>query len=467
MTILPILKSVRLFKDMRRHWTQQRTIHCHCHTARPLGLMAAGAGLLLGLNLGGATALAQERISFEQIMANPGDLELNYNYAMQQADDGYLLSAAATIERLLLKEPGWDRGRLFYAALLYRLGDYQAAERELALLSPDRLPEESQDELSRYSDKVQDKNQINYLSGQLGVGFLYDDNVTGYVDDGLIGGNPSEGDEGYYYGARMMFRHKVSRLNDTEVFFLATVDSKQYQDLSAFSQTVASLRAGVEGSRGPWDLSGSLLSRFVFFDEGHYLTEYGVGGSALKVMNNKTKLGFKSHFLTQDFSNVSFNGIATLFEDVRRGYRTELSGVVEHKFDARNRATASLGVVKKTAKYNPYEYNGLRAKFSFKHDWKNGVYFDGDYSYQWLDYKEVDTLIITTGTDPREDQRHYLRAAVGVPLRAMFGSDKSYRDESKWKIEGSAFYDLRNSNYTPYEFENSGATVKLIWRFDR
>ncbi len=470
----PDMLESRKFRTIRSYFGILDNFRAALSGQRVIGFVASAMlGLGVGLAIGLTPAQAQQsqgqqnEIGFAEIMAAPNDLELNLAYAIQQARKGRLLSAAATLERLLVKEPGWDDARLLYAAVLYRMGDFQASRRELNLLRNRDLSLDATKELQRYDDKVNDALQINYFSGQLAIGYVYDDNVIGFVDEGVLGAGLTQGDEGISYGARLMWRHRISLLNDAEAFFTGSYDSKQYNDLTDYSQSAITLQAGVEGSAGRYDLLGALIGRSVAFDGNRYLNEYGIRGDAFRKVNHKTGYGLKGRIVTQDFAEISFGTTTTFYERFRNGYRALLSGYVSHQFTTNTRGSLALGFINKTAKYRPFEYDGLNVGATYDHSWQNGSYVDFDLSYQDLKYDRVDPIIITTGTATREDDRYYARAALGVPLRAIFGADQAYDNENKWKIEAAIYHDQRNSNYGVYDYENTGGEVKLVWRFDK
>jgi hypothetical protein len=82
--------------------------------------------LPLALGLVGAAG-AQD---FDAVMAAPDDVELNIAYARAEASQGNLSAAASAMERVLILEPNRHADRLFYAVLLFRLGDYDGARVE-------------------------------------------------------------------------------------------------------------------------------------------------------------------------------------------------------------------------------------------------------------------------------------------------------------------------------------------------
>lgn len=89
-----------------------------------------GVALLCGANVALAADGDANKISFEQIYAAPDDVALNLQYARQAVKAGDLLAAAGALERLLLTTPDADSARFFYAQVLYRMDDKQAAARE-------------------------------------------------------------------------------------------------------------------------------------------------------------------------------------------------------------------------------------------------------------------------------------------------------------------------------------------------
>ncbi|PIR16363.1 MAG: hypothetical protein COV48_09870, partial [Elusimicrobia bacterium CG11_big_fil_rev_8_21_14_0_20_64_6] len=94
-----------------------------------------------------AAVSSSDGISFEKILAAPGDLDLNERFAREQINRGDLRGAATTLERILILAPNRDRTRLLYAAVLYRLDALQDAERELRIvlgrLAPAEVIEEA------------------------------------------------------------------------------------------------------------------------------------------------------------------------------------------------------------------------------------------------------------------------------------------------------------------------------------
>jgi Flp pilus assembly protein TadD len=75
----------------------------------------------------------EREVTYEDVLANPDNIDLNFAYAQVQIARGDLKNAAATLERILLIEQDLPRVRLLYAIVLFRLDNLDEAERELHL----------------------------------------------------------------------------------------------------------------------------------------------------------------------------------------------------------------------------------------------------------------------------------------------------------------------------------------------
>lgn len=130
---------------------------------------AEEAGKRTGLGGGGP-------VTYAEVLAHPDDVELNYRYALTQVRKGNLRSAAATLERVLMVKPDLPKVRLVYAVVLFRLDNLDDAERELAALRPQPMPESLRAELDDYLRQIRRRRRSTHVDAVLGAGLDYDDN---------------------------------------------------------------------------------------------------------------------------------------------------------------------------------------------------------------------------------------------------------------------------------------------------
>ena len=143
------------------------------------------------ISLTAATAYGQESesygfISSQDVYDNPDDHQLNLEYAKQEIQRGEMLNAASALERMLYGNPDWHSARLLYAAVLYRLDDVKAANRELSLLEGRNLNPQQIETLERY--ETQFETPLPPRSTTLGnTAYAPHDTIKGSLDIGLRG----------------------------------------------------------------------------------------------------------------------------------------------------------------------------------------------------------------------------------------------------------------------------------------
>ncbi|WP_306250651.1 surface lipoprotein assembly modifier [Parvularcula sp. IMCC14364] len=418
-----------------------------------------------------AAAQAQDTITFDDVFSNPDDKQLNIDYARQEAAAGNLLASAATLERLLLTDPNWDEARLFYAAVLYRLADYSGAEREVRILEGRSLSPQLQEQLEDFKGRIDNKQRKTRLSGSIAVGFTYDDNVAVNNDDPSIDPNnaPTQSDEAFTFRARGKYEYEIGGEQDLKFVALFSTLSKRYDDFGRVDFNFIAARTGFEGANGPYDWR--ILADFKNLDivGDQYLREGGASVRVRREMTAQTSLQLDADASYQEYDNITIGNTETLFEDQRAGLKYTVIGSVNHKFDSQTRGSVGIGYQKKEADFEAYEFDTAFFTTSLSRSFKNGSYAIGSYFYRDVEYAAPDTIVVPGATEPREEDRHYARVAVGVPVGAVFESENANLQETldDLRVEFSVFYDDRQANFDVYDYDNTGAEVQLIWNFDR
>lgn len=418
-----------------------------------------------------AAAQAQDTITFEDVFNNPDDKQLNIDYARQEAAAGNLLASAATLERVLLADPNWDEARLFYAAVLYRLADFSGAEREVRILEGRPLSPALQAQLQDFKDRIDNKQSKTRLSGSIAVGFTYDDNVAVNNDDPSIDPNnaPAQSDEAFTFRARGKYEYEIGGEQDLKFIALLSTLSKRYDDFGRVDFNFIAARTGFEGANGPYDWR--VLADFKNLDivGDQYLREGGASVRVRREMTAQTSLQVDADASYQEYDNITIGDTATLFEDQRAGLKYTVLGSIKHKFDSKTRGSIGIGYQKKEADFEAYEFDTIFLTTSLSRSFKNGSYAVASYFYRDVEYAAPDPIVVPSATEARQEDRHYARAAYGIPVGSVFESENAQLQEKldDLRIEVSVFYDDRQANFDVYDYDNTGAEVQLIWNFDR
>ncbi len=414
------------------------------------------------LAIAGSALAANPTISFQDILRDPGNVQLNLDYARQEAKSGNLLQAAAAMERLLIHEPGWDEARLFYAILLYRLDDPQAAEHELAKLEGRPLPGQMMHEVESYRAKSTSRTQPFSWDAHIALGYRTDSDASRLFDDAFQFGDRTE-DEAVTTRAGLTLRRKLSDTTDTNAFAKVIYYNRDYDEFSDRSFSNAVVQIGLDGQLMGMDLTGMIEHRQVDIDGNNYLKETGLRVVNKLPLGERFALVGQNYYFSQDFSNdPPFSG-----QGVRSGDLYGFDTGVYYDLNPRNRIGAKLLWSKKSADYDPFAYDSLGFNIAYDLRIGRGAYFDLDYFDTTVSYDGADSNVITV-VDDREDDRRYLRGAIGVPLSTFLqgrGSANAFMNPEKIKFELLATREERDSNYDTYDFDNTGIEFRLVYGF--
>ncbi len=405
-------------------------------------------------------AQAQE-IEFTDILRDPANADLNYDYAVQQTGKGELLSAAAALERILMVEPGWHEARLLYAVVLFRLDDLQAAARQLEALDGVALSPSAAADYAYYRDRVSGRRQTSRVDGQLVVGLGYDQTVLGTLSD-IFGFLNAKGDGAAIVSGSLMFENDLSETRDLTFVASLQAFTKQYFEFSDFSYAVLYGDAGVEGGAGRFDWGAYVTARTVLVDGDRYVNGLGVQGMLSRDLTAKTTAEVNVRREDLDYDEINVNGFQTFGESGRSGQETTGTIGVSHRFDPNHSGQISIGVYDRSADQQVFEYDGWLADAAFSKEWGKGVYTDFDYAYQKRNY---------SGFVERAENLHYVRASLGTPLRLLVarGADPTLQQLEAVTAEISIYHERRDVDalFNPqfFEYDNTGADIRFVWGF--
>lgn len=137
---------------------------------------------------------AQRRQLFERILAEPGDIDAGFAYAVLSTRLGDYEAAIATYERLLIQHPDTPRLQLELAALYYRLGAQAQAEALFAqVLARADTPDNVRLRINGYLAQITgQRRQQGGFSGRASIGLRAESNANAAPDIGSISLNGLE-----------------------------------------------------------------------------------------------------------------------------------------------------------------------------------------------------------------------------------------------------------------------------------
>ncbi|HEX6867109.1 MAG TPA: surface lipoprotein assembly modifier [Caulobacteraceae bacterium] len=427
--------------------------------SRKTALMAFTA--LLAAAIAGPALAAEPTL--DDVLAEPDNIALNVAFAKSEANAGDLLSAAGALERVLIFQPNAHQARLFYAAVLYRLGDYQAASQQLSLLDNVELTPLQQAEKERYRRSIEKRLARFEVTGQVTGGVMYEEDALGAFLTQFDFFDPIE-EEGYskVFAGRIDAIYKLRP--EGEYALYGSLSAYHKSDISGpdveFERVEA--KAGVDhvAPMSSWRAGAVVRQYWVMGDK--VLTEAGVQGVVNKRLTTATTVHAGVEAVDQNFDNEPF-----LFEFVgggRDGSRVDVNVGVTHRFSSRSTITAEVGHEWKDAEREALSYKAPYVQAGFEQLLGRGAYLDLTGKVRWVNYDGPDVLLFG---ETREDLRTDLRAALGAPVSAFLpaGATGDYRENIK--IEGALSHTRRDSGSPLADYSSLGAEVRVIWRFGR
>jgi len=138
---------------------------------------------------------AEQSLLFEEMRANPQNLDVMFSYAAISARLEDYEAAISTLERMLIFNENLPRVRLELGALYFRIGAYAVAERYFNGVkdAPD-VPAEVAERIDAYLAQVEVRQRRHHFSGRAEIAFIADTNANlGPSDRGvLLFGLPAE-----------------------------------------------------------------------------------------------------------------------------------------------------------------------------------------------------------------------------------------------------------------------------------
>ncbi|WP_017931372.1 surface lipoprotein assembly modifier [Robiginitomaculum antarcticum] len=428
------------------------------------------------------------RVKFEDIYANPTDRDLNLNYARQQAASGDLIGAASALERLLYAEPNWHSVRLFYAGVLYRLDDKEAATREIMLLDNEDLTPNQITQLANYksafsyippvtaaaatgqniaeieinrseadmpiSVKKTGKSQFNGLNGRFSLGARADTNPGQLLAD-IVTGLPERADTSAFLTGAVRATGTLSKDKSIYGFASANGQLRRYSDTPRADFSTIGFQTGLYTLINEHRLAASYTADRVYISGEKYFTQTGPNVSVIAPLSPSVDLTGTAEFYDQRFNGLSFAPLETL----RTGKKQIFTASLSKKLSSGLKLHGGVGIEFKDAKIAELQYRGLRYNAGFDKAFDNGWTTDGRITIRSLDY---DAAAATPIFNRDNEDRLNSRFAIAAPLSRFLPN----RDiNSNLYVEAGLNYDRRVYSDARTDFNNVGADVRLKWEF--
>lgn len=413
------------------------------------------------------------RVSFEEVLADPDNVELNFRYAQTLLHDGRPKDAVPTLQRILSTQPDLAQVRLLYTLVLLRLDNLAEAERELATVQKAQMSDAQRKDLTRLAKDIRQRRKTTRWDIRLGLGMQYDQNRSAA---------PASGESNFAWLTNPISLDGTPFEKENDLAFVTLIDTRvehdldlggvgqpkligglrfqsaeqvelDYLDLMAFE-----VSGGAQFHVGGGYLTSELLYHQVLFSSETYLRSGGVRLKYEKAVADRLKLGGRFQAEYQDYERIDDNPIA----DRRSGWRYEYALRGDYIWNASHFTGVELYAIDQNANHDEYAFKA--PGISLAHLWipKKNHFFVSRYSYEYHIYDGENPVI---SNRHRRDSRSKFRFTYGATLDEImpFVSLPSGVDDIVASI--SADFLISDSNIRNYEYRNNAYSLMFTKRW--
>lgn len=412
-----------------------------------------------------------DKIAFREILNRPNDIELNFQFAQQQAKSEDLLGAAGTLERILIIRPDLNEVRLFYAVVLFRLDNLIDAENELNRLAQSDLPGNLKQQVALYKNEIKKRSKRTQFSVTQSNGWEFDDNRNASPSDKrvLFGGFPINTSE------------QTRRRNDTSFLNITTVDVAHDLGTQAGHQLIGSFTYFMQEQtqvdnldlrsfqyetgalfKTRWaEISPTFQASHVFLSEENYLRTRGGNIGLNRALTPKWNLNGGFRFEHQDYMPIQNNQAARN----RTGWEEAATIGTGYALPYNMRVGMNLLYSHKESrqKFETYSRFGFRPY----HVWLlgRGQFLINSIDVNFDRYEGVDFAVAAVH---RHDTGFRYRATYGAPLSTLIIGVGKYLPSIIKDITATATYEYYRSlsNLSNYTYTNNKFQTMLTKKIE-
>jgi tetratricopeptide (TPR) repeat protein len=458
--------------------TRARPQACGGNSAKYRQALAALAIFLAAGLCSSGPALAEtadglpeaETVTYDQVLADPDNIQLSYLYAISQIRKSDLLGASATLDRLILLAPNEPNIRALRAIVLYRLDNLREAQKEFADLLTLDLDPELKRGIERYAAELERRDQHTRMTLLTSIGYQYDTNRAGAPNSGQVRtflgtfdvtkDGQKEDDHSLTGLMRFGIEHDLATQNRNTLFGSVSAYGADQFQLDEFDTLDLSAQAGGRFEFGAIFLTPTLTYDHLFLDRDSYIDSIGASVRADMRISDPVNLFIRGDMNWIDYDNTTLYPAG----DLQSGADLGITVGADFYIGTDQRLTISATHHGFNSDQEWETYVGER--LNINHTWLigGGAFLMTDLFGEYDNYDMADPI---TGESNRDDWIYRARMTLGVPVQTLFGAEEwpAALDGLTVSIYGE--YYRADSNITNYEYDNArgGLTISKRWEF--
>lgn len=285
-------------------------------TAAPVPAMAADAAD------DPAALAARKKELFQQMLRDPGNLDITFAYADVSARIGDNEAAVAALERMLLFNPNLPRVDLELGVLYFRMGSFETAKTYFEKAKSFNPPPEVVARVNEYMAKIADNESVHQFTGYVFMGSQYqtDANVApgsplihSPIGDVLLSNQFVKHDDvNFFLTGAVLYSYDLGTQNRDTIEVTGTGFGNHYMQFRRLDLDLGEVTAGPRLrqpnlSFGPitsMSVKPYVIANYVGLGEKPYFSTYGGGLETTAVMFDDVSAKFTYEFRQKNFSDA-------------------------------------------------------------------------------------------------------------------------------------------------------------------
>jgi tetratricopeptide (TPR) repeat protein len=413
---------------------------------------------------------ARRKLLFQQMLADPTNLDVAFEYAGLSARVGDIEAAISTMERMLIFAPGLPRLQLELGVLYFRIGAYETARSyfDAALKAPD-VPDVVKSRVDPYLAAIDSQTKGYTFHGQILAGVRYQTNANAGPSGTVrlnVGGTqlPFELDEeatgvpdyNAFLSASLNLSIDLENQGDRFDVNLVTYGAR-YRERNDIDTALAELKLGPVIDLERFGLENSVFGVYgigsgIFLGEDPYLGAAGAGSTLVTMPASKTRALAQAEYRREEYLDSDQRPTASL----RSGHRISGNGRIQQQLSDRFSIFAGIEGERRLTErdyLDAWEWGGSAGMAIALGEGSGAdrLTFSVVGGYLRRDFDAPDTTI--NPTDPEWDNEHYIIGTFNIPIN------------DGWGLQAQSGYRQVDSNYDTRVFENIHGSAALSKRF--
>jgi len=411
---------------------------------------------------------ARRKLLFQQMLADPTNLDVAFEFAGISARVGDVEAAIATLERMLIFAPGLPRLQLELGVLYFRAGAYETARSyfDNALKAPS-VPDIVKARVGPYLAEIDNRTKGYTVHGTLQSGYRYQTNANSGPNDRtiLLGGLPftlddtAAGIPDYNKFVTASVNLSIDLQNQGDRFNVNFLGyGAWYEQRNDIDTVLAELKAGPLIDLARFGMKNSAFGVYgvgsgLLLGGDPYLEAIGGGTTFSTLLTPRTRLSVQDEYRREEYLNSDRRPTASL----RSGHRVFGNARLQQQIGDRFQIFAAFQGERRFTEVDYFDvwewgvstgwvlaFNGPNAKQP--DPWTVGL--SGGYLKR--DYDGPDP---TVDSNPEWDKEHYLVGTFTMPLF------------DGWGVQAQGGFREVDSNYPLRNFQNIHSSVAVQKRF--